>query len=1059
VIKNLNISKFIFPGNRFPGFFVVCLAVFFALTAPESNAQQRINFRHLNVDNGLSQSSVTVIFQDKKGFMWFGTQDGLNRYDGYGFKVFRNNPSDSTTLAENFIFSIYEDKGGILYIETQSGIFHKFEPRNESFQKIPKEQIDFTGAKYKSVGALLIEKDSIHWTGGLSRATGLVRLNVKTGETIQYKNNPEDPWSLGDDKVYSVLRDKSGRLWVGTVKGLDLLDEKTGKFSHYRNIPGDMTSIPDNWVWPIFQDSKENIWIGTVNGGLAKFNPADGTFINYKNDPSDQGSINDNFIFSISEDRSGVIWVGTNSGGVNYFHPSAQDFEHFIHLPDRNSLSDDNVISLFAGKNERYWIGTRNAGLDMLDYNKKTFKNYPFNAVQVIIEDKTGIMWLGTFSSGLISFNPSSGDTKYYTNIPGDSLSISDNRIYSIYEDKNGNIWIGTYGGGLNKLDRSRGVFERFQHIETDKNSISSNSVWSIMEDKSGRLWIGTFGGGVNVFDPLKKTFRSYRNNPDNNSTLIDDNIIRIFRDSKDNIWFGTTRGLSRYLPKTDKFKNYTVDDGLANDFVFGILEDRKGFLWMSTNNGISKFNPAKEIFKNYFVHDGLQGNEFNQNAFAKDYSTGKLLFGGPNGFNIFDPGNLQENSYPPPIILTQYLRYNTDDEEGKPISEKGISERDSIVLTYKDNIINIHFAALSYYNNFENEYRYKLEGFNETWIQLGTNHNVTFTNLSPGEYTLRVIGSNNDGVWNEEGVSLSIEVLPPWWRTNIAYAAYGIMFVSFLYGLRKFELDRREQKAHLRETELRMKATEAEKRVIEAENERKTKELEEARQLQLSMLPKELPQMPNLQIAAFMRTATEVGGDYYDFIKQQNGVLNVAFGDATGHGLQAGTMVTLMKGFFTSDAAKLELQDFMNHCSNMIKEIKLGRILMSFSFMRINKDRLSVTSAGMPPIYYYDNELKQTEEILIQGMPLGAMRKFNYRCVEKEIKKGDTILLLTDGLPEQMNKNEEMYNYNRVKERFNELATQDPEQIIKELISSGDEWMQDTIQADDISMVVIKVI
>ncbi len=350
------------------------------------------------------------------------------------------------------------------------------------------------------------------------------------------------------------------------------------------------------------------------------------------------------------------------------------------------------------------------------------------------------------------------------------------------------------------------------------------------------------------------------------------------------------------------------------------------------------------------------------------------------------------------------------------------------------------------------------LVGFNKNWIQLGTEHTITFTNLSPGKYNLKVIGSNNDGIWNNTGADLFIEVTPPWWRTKTAYGVYIVIFFGVLYGARKIELNRREQKAQIRENELRLKATVAEKRAVEAENERKTKELEEARQMQLSMLPKKLPRLPNLEIAAFMRTATEVGGDYYDFIKQDGAPLHIGFGDATGHGLQAGIMVTLMKGFFTSDAAKLELRDFMSHCTAMIKEIKLGRILMSFSLLRIMDYKLSITSGGMPPVYYYSKDTREVEEILIQGMPLGAMKKFPYKMVEKDLKPGDTLLLLTDGFPEQMNNNEEMYDYPRVKDRFKEIAECPAESIIESLVQSADEWMGERVQADDITFIVLKV-
>jgi len=1043
--------------------------ILFLFSSLEFLAQSRIIFNHLTIEDGVSQSSVTCVFQDRKGFMWFGTQDGLNRYDGYNIKIFKSNPSDTTSLTNNFIFSIIEDQSGILYIETQGGAFHRYNPRSETFHIINKDQIDLVKAKISTVGALLQEPNGITWAGGLSKGTGLERIDTKTGKSTVFKHSPIDPTSLSDDKVYSVFRDRSGILWVGTFNGLDKLDERTGKFIHYRNKPGDPNSLADNWVWPIFEDSRGYLWVGTVRGGLCMFDPRSNKFFNYKNNPSDPSSINDNFVFSIFEDRGGVIWVGTNLGGINYFHPSSNAFEHYKHdIKNNNSLSDNVVLTMLADKNGDYWLGTRNGGLNKFNYSKKIFTAYNHNpsnnysiisnSVQSLLEDKAGNIWIGSYSSGLDMLNPKTDVITHYNNNPLDPGSLSDNRIYSLVEDRHGNIWIGTYGGGLNKFDRATGKFLRFQFKENDPTSISSNATWSLALDDEGKLWVGTYGGGVNLMNLSDQTFTYLKNNPEDPATIASDDIIRIFKDSKGNMWVGTSKGLSKYSKENNSFKNYDEEDGLANNFVYGILEDNNGNLWISTNNGLSKFNPVTEIFKNYYEQDGLQGNEFNQNAFAKDNKTGRLLFGGPNGFTVFDPNDVKENSFVPPVAYTNYTRYNSDDEEGKPIFEKGISDRDSILLTYKDNIVNLQFAALSYYNSSENQYRYKLEGFNENWIQLGNNPTVTFTNLSPGDYNLIVTGSNNDGLWNEEGRILFIEVTPPWWRTNVAYAIYAITFFSFLYGLRRFEINRREQKTKLRENELRLKATEAEKRAIQIEHDRKTKELEEARLLQLSMLPKELPQLPNLEIAAFMRTATEVGGDYYDFIVQENGVLNIAFGDATGHGLQAGTMVTLMKGFFTSDSSKLGLNEFMSHCTRVIKDIKLGRILMSFSYLKIDKNNLEIASAGMPPVFYHHKETNQVEEIIIKGMPLGAMRNASYNTVGRELKSGDTILLLTDGLPEQMNPNEEMFDYSRVKKHFNEIIENSPNTIIEKLVEAGDSWMNGRVQDDDITFVVIKI-
>jgi ligand-binding sensor domain-containing protein/serine phosphatase RsbU (regulator of sigma subunit) len=1001
--------------------------------------------------------------------MWFGTQDGLNRYDGYSIKVFKNNPSKPNSLSENFIYAIYGDEKGQLYIETQSGTFQKYDPRTESFIVISKDSFDLTTLRSSNFNAVLEEKN-YRWIGGQAHEIGLLVINKKSGDTTHFRHSPTDPSSLSSDRVYSIFRDRSSNLWVGTFNGLDKFDERSGNFIHYRNDANDPTTISDNYVWTIYEDSRGFFWVGTYRGGLNLFDPNKETFLHYANDESDPTSLSDNCVYSIYEDRGGVIWVGTLDGGVNYFHPSSSVFEHYTSIQGvKNSLSDNSILSMCVDNNGYYWIGTSAGGLDRFEYKTGKFKNFSnipsnsnslvSNSIQSLYASKSGILWIGTFSNGLDEFDPKTGTFKHYQNNPSNINSLSDNRIYSIVEDKNGIIWVGTYAGGLNKLDPETGNITRVISIDGDSKTLSSDRVWSMSFDNKGKLWLGTFGGGVNVFDP--KTFtvtKVFVNNPDDSTSLADNNIIRVFKDSKGNMWIGSTKGLSKYNQETTSFINYREKDGLANDVVFGILEDNRGNLWISTNNGLSEFNPVTEFFINYFYQDGLQGNEFNQNAFAKDKTFGRLLFGGPNGFNVFDPNNIKENSYVPPVAFTNYIRYNTDDEEGKPILESGISVRDSILLTYKDNIITLQFAAMSYYNNYENQYKYKLEGFNENWIQLGNNHTVTFTNLSPDDYVLRVIGSNNDGVWNEKGASLFVKVLPPWWRTNVAYTIYAIIFIGVLLGIRRFETKQREQKTQMRENELRLKATEAEKRAIEIENERKTKELEEARELQLSMLPRELPKLPNLEIAAFMRTATEVGGDYYDFIVQDNGILNVAFGDATGHGLQAGTMVTLMKGFFTSDAAKLSLQEFMGHCTAMIKEIKLGRILMSFSLLKFDNNKLLITSAGMPPIYYFNNASQEVEEITIQGMPLGAMRKFSYSVVERKIKSGDTLLLLSDGLPEQMNASEEMFGYSRVSEKFKGIINESPENIIQNLVKSGEDWMGEANQEDDISFVVIRV-
>jgi serine phosphatase RsbU (regulator of sigma subunit) len=366
-------------------------------------------------------------------------------------------------------------------------------------------------------------------------------------------------------------------------------------------------------------------------------------------------------------------------------------------------------------------------------------------------------------------------------------------------------------------------------------------------------------------------------------------------------------------------------------------------------------------------------------------------------------------------------------------------------------------FAALNYYNQTKNRYQYRLEGYSENWIQLGTDHVATFTNLDGGDYTLRVRGSNNDGLWNDQGATLALTVTPPWWKSRWAYGAYAVMIVAFLYGARRFEINQREQKTRMRESELRAKAVEAEKRALEAENERQTKELEDARRLQLSMLPKQIPALPDYEISVFMKTATEVGGDYYDFSPGEDGTMNVAFGDATGHGMQAGTIVTLMKGLFLSDASRFDITAFFNHCSNAIKGIRLGRLFMAFTLVRVRGNSLSLSSAGMPPAYLHRKDDGSIEEILLKGMPLGAMKNFPYLLHETQMHPGDTLLLLTDGLPEQKNAQEEMFDYARVEQVFREHVGAPPEEIIAELVREGESWMGDALQEDDITLMVIR--
>ena len=1029
-------------------------------------AQDGIHFRHLTVKDGLSQGTVITIFQDNQGFMWFGTQDGLNRYDGYSFRVFKHDPSDSTTVNDNFIVLIAEDTAGSLWVGTREHpeLLSRFDAATESFTHWGTDSVSKKGWRISAARSEYVDPYGFRWSGTLGK--GLARVDERTGQSTMFQNDPSNPRSLSENRVYSVVGDRTGVIWVGTRNGLDRFEPKTESFVHYRNDPSDPKSLSDNFVWPILEDRSGQLWVGTFRGGLNRYDRETGTFVHFRHEDTNPRSLAGDQLYALYQDRSGVIWVGLGDQGVDRFHPELGPFAHLYHDPSNAAgLVDDIILAAHVGPSGDTWIGT-NAGLDRWDRKSGQFIHYrpePSNpwslgdaSVLSLLEDREGFLWVGT-SNGLDRYDRRTGRFTHFRHDPKNPRSLTENRIYALAEDRSGDIWIGTYAGGLNRYEKKTGTFHAYVHSDSIPASLGGPGVWALLVDHEGILWVGTYGGGLDRFDSKTGTFRHFKHQDGDTTSLSDDLVITLCEDRSGVLWVGTAGGLNRFDRTTETFRCFREREGLSNDFVLGILEDNDGRLWISTNKGLSRLDTKTNVFRTYNYEDGLQSDEFSQGAYGKDSKTGEMFFGGPNGLTVFHPADVRDNPYVPPVRFSSFTRYNSDDEEGRPIEEKGISARPEITISYKDNIAYFEFAALSYYNNFKNRYAYKLEGFNDNWIQLGTERRATFTNLDGGEYLLRVRGSNNDGVWNEEGATLKLIVRPPWWKTTWAYTGYGVLIIAFLYGARRFEINQREQKAKMREAQLHAKAIEAEKKVLQAENERKSKELEDARRLQLSMLPTQVPQLPGYEIAVFMKTATEVGGDYYDFSLSNDGTLDVAFGDATGHGMQAGTVVTLMKGLFLLEAARTDIQTFFGNCTRAIKETKLGRMLMAFSLVRIRGNSVSLSTAGMPPVYLHRMQNGSIEEILLKGMPLGAMKNFPYSLHETILGAGDTLLLLTDGLPEQKNPREEMFDYTRVQGVFASVIGREPKEIIEELVKAGETWMDGVAQDDDITLMVIR--
>jgi len=777
-------------------------------------------FERVSVEDGLSQSVVLAILQDQQGFMWFATQDGLNRYDGYQFTVYKHDPDDPTALSNNYVRTIYEDRSGELWVGTRSGL-DRLDRTTGTFIHYQHDPSDPHSLGGTEVVAVHEDRAGSLWIG--IEDGGVSRLDRATNAFTHYRHDPDDPTTLAHDYVWTIYEDRSEELWVGTDGGLDRLDRTTGMFTHYDHDAADTHSLSDNRVRVIVEDRQGALWIGLEGGGLDRFDRSTQSFTHYQHDPDDPHSLSDNLVWAIREDREGRLWVGTQAG-LDQLDRRQNGFVHFRHDPyDPHSLSGDSVESIYEDQagvlwlgtfggglsklnlgGEKFalyrhrsglpntlsddlvwsvhedqsgvlWVGTFDGGLNRLDRRAGTIAVYEHdpddsaslssNEVRAVIEDHLGILWVGTNYGGLNQFDPRTEQFVRYRHDPNDPDSLSEDRIRVLHEDRSGNLWIGTWSEGLDRLDRGTGTFVHYRHDADDPLSLSDNRVRAIHEDREGTLWIGTSGGGINLLDDVSGRFTHYRHDPDDLQSLSSDVVFSFCEDPSGTVWIGTIGGgLNRFDRPSRTFANYTERDGLPNDAVYGILADAAGVLWLSTNNGLSRFDPRTETFRNYDASDGLQNNEFNAGAYFQS-GGGEMFFGGIQGLNAFYPEQVEDNPHIPPIVITAFSKFNE-------VARRDLSADEHIQLSYKDNFISFEFAALDYAAPAKNEYAYMLEGQDQDWVYAGTRRHADYTNLKGGNYTFRVKGSNNDGIWNEQGTAIGITVTPPiwdrWWFRGI---------------------------------------------------------------------------------------------------------------------------------------------------------------------------------------------------------------------------------------------------------------------------------------------------
>lgn len=821
-----------------------------------------IKFNRLYSENikyvkGLSQNWIYTIHQDQFGYMWFGTWDGLNKYDGYNYTIY--NVADG--LNDHTVNCILEDNEGILWIGTGKG-FNKFDRANQKFLQYSNFPGDTASLFHERVLSIIQSHDGSIWLGtgaGLikfNKATetftsylstgqeyysprsnyilnlcednsgiiwvattyGLIKFDPMTGRSTRYYQIPGDTTGLSHNNIRYVLQEKSGNFWIGTRFGLNYFDTTSQKITQYFNDPLNENSISDNWIRVIFEDQNGQIWIGTENGGLNLFDRKNETFIRFQNRLADRNSLSNNKVYSIYEDISGNLWVGTYNG-VNKIDRYFNNFMHIRQISnDDRSLNNDIIWSFAEDDNNNLWIGT-SAGVNI---QNRTTGRYSFltsfpedphtpsgNEVRKLLyTPEYNCFWFAYWGAGLDKYDLKTKTFTHYRSNPNIN-TISNDYVNDIILDRSGKIWIAT-GKGLNRMDPVSGRFESFKHTPGDISSISNDIAICLLEDSRGDIWVGT-NDGLNKYNVSKDKFTVYKHDTANRNSLGNNTVFKIHEDKTGKIWIGTSGGgLSRLESDKERFRIYSTNEGLPNNIVYGILEDDEGNIWVSTNLGISKLYVISERFVNYDVKDGIQSNEFNLGACYKGRG-GELYFGGMNGYNVFDPDEIKFNPNKPVVVISGFRKFNEKQPEE-------YFDGDTIRLSYDDNFFSIEISALDYTNPAKNKYRYMLKNVDKDWIRTDANNRLAeYKKVQPGIYTFKANGSNNDGVWNDKGITLTIIISPPWWKTWIfrIFVTIVIIFTAWILIYRRIRRIRIEHEVEKKMLEIEKQKFDLEQKAL----------------------------------------------------------------------------------------------------------------------------------------------------------------------------------------------------------------------------------------------------
>lgn len=1073
-----------------------------------------ISFERITMDDGLSQSSVNCILQDSYGFIWMGTQGGLNKYNGsvsQPFDIYLHNIYDTNSLSSSWIYSMDEDSKGNVWIGTVAGL-NKIERKTGKVKRYLHDPDDPTTIGGDRVFAVLVDSKETVWALTNDQ---LNKLDNKTGKFSHY--DPYFDYLSVHDHIFSLpmIEDSRGNIWIGTKDGLYLFDREYEQFIRYYTKNSDLS---DDYVHAIFEDQDGYLWVGTSNG-LNKFNPETKEVKIYLKDVSNPHSISDDNVRSIIQDHSGYLWIGTFNGGLCRMDIKKETFISYVpNIDDPSSISHRNVLSVCIDKSNVMWVGTYGGALNKVDLKRKKFKLYTQYNSKINDNELAGLfmdddlkLWIGLWGSGLNIMDRRTGEIEYISTASPSNRRIINDFVHVIFKDSRGLIWLGTREG-LNIFDKQKneiytlekyfgpnnlnnrvnaicedkyknlwvGTNQGLYYLNFEKQeivcyskksenpeSISDSHVYSVCVDDEGFVWVGTGNGGLNKFNPVTGVFHKYKSDLRNSNTISNNSVYHVFMDSYGIIWIATRSGLNKFNKKDTTFTIYTKTNGLVNDLVYNIVEDDKGNLWMTTGYGLAMFDRQKNIFRSYDKADGIGSLELNLGSLYKSKS-GEIFFGGNAGFNSFYPDSLMDNSIKPVIVFLNYLVTNA-----KGVTKINLEGVDQIELSYSDYGITVYFATLEYTNPGKNRYKYKIDELNQEWTDIGNQNFRTFSNLPPGEYTLRVKGSNNDYVWNEKDAILKIIVKPPFWRTIYAYISYVLLaffIVYYIFTLRTRKL--RNANQALRVKQMAALEIAKQKEELSIKNKNITDSINYAKRIQEAMMPSEFLFKKLLpQSFILYKPKDIVSGDFY-WVAEKNNKIFVAAVDCTGHGVPGAFMSII--GFdllrnITKDQGIENPAQILNQLNNGVietfskhsesQEVKDG---MDVSICVIDRIQRQIEYAGaMNPLYIIRNnkvmEVKGNR-FSVGTIGLGQIsEKFENHIVP--FKEGDMVYLFSDGYADQfggpLGKKFKFRRFRHLLLTINNLPIQKQKSFLEENIEN---WRGELEQVDDILVIGMKL-